>query len=59
MKTESEHTEAESPKPRSAAETGTEPRHDELDPDCPIEVTGGPSDGSGDPHTGPIKPPKA
>lgn len=30
---------------------------DDLDPDFPIEATGGPSDGSGGTRTGPVSPP--
>jgi hypothetical protein len=57
MKTvEPEGEESKSQKQESAAEEETRPAADFLDPNFPIEVTGGPSDGSGGPHTGP--PPK-
>ncbi len=52
--TEPESKESKGQEPRST-EQGSRPSDGYPDPDFPIEGTGGPIDGGGDPYTGPPK----
>jgi len=53
--TEPESKDAKSKERQSATDGGSRRSDESPDPDFPIEVEGGPSDGSGDPYAGPPK----